>query len=367
MEEKIKILNGNFIHLDKENLIEDLEKAPYHAEKALQLGEESSSSILYDPAKRDLLKKVKNIVFLGMGGSAIGGNLISGYLADEISVPIEVIRGYDLPGYVDENSLVFAVSYSGNTEETISTLKKSLLVRANIIALSSGGKFETFARQRDFPLIKLPSGIQPRAALPYLFFPILKVLEKIGLIVKRDDEIKEMLEVMQKISGEYSARSQFKGNLAKKIALSLYKHLPLIYSSEGLLYAVAMRWKTQINENSKWPCFWNTFAELDHNEIVGYEIENQINKKVKIIYLEDKYGFLRMKQRAEITENIIKNKVAEYITCSSMGKEKLTRLFSLIYLGDMVSYYLAILNEVDPSPVHCIENLKKELAKKIAL
>ena len=125
-----------------------------------------------------------------------------------------------------------------------------------------------------------------------------------------------------------------------------------------------MRWKTQINENSKWPCFWNVFPELDHNEIVGYEIENNINRQLKIIYLQDKEGLLRVEQRREITRKIIEDKVAEFIACPTRGKGKMARMFSLIFLGDLVSYYLAILNQVDPSPVACIEDLKKELAKR---
>lgn len=365
MDETKNILERNFSYIDKDNLIVDLEKISLHIEKALSLGEKYSNSIFTDVATIDTYRDIRNIIFLGMGGSAIGGNLISDYLSDEISVPIEVIRGYNLPKYANKESLIFAISYSGNTEETLSTLKKSLSVNANIIALSSGGKFEIFAKQHDFPIIKLPFGIQPRTALPYLFFPVLKILEKIGLIAKKNHETNETLNVLQKISKEYSAKSPFKDNMAKRIAFSLYKFLPLIYGTEGLLSAVAMRWKTQINENSKWPCFWNAYAELNHNEIVGYEIDNSINKMVKIVYLEDKSGLLRMKQRAEITKNLIKDKVAEYITCFSSGKEKLTRMFSLIYLGDMVSYYLAILNGINPTPVHYIENLKKELSKKI--
>jgi len=355
------ILEGTFSYLDKENMIKDLEGISQHIEKALKLGEMYSNSIFADNENVILYKNVKNITFLGMGGSAIGGNLMTGYLADEINVPINVIRGYDIPKYIDKDSMVFAISYSGNTEETFSTLKQSHEKGAKIIILSSGGHFEVFTKQKNIPFIALPSGIQPRVALPFLFFPVLKVLEKIRLIEKRDVEIFEMLQILNKISGEYGFKSEVKSNLAKKIALSLFRHLPLVYGSEGILSAVAMRWKTQINENSKWPSFWNTFAELDHNEIVGYEIENEVNKLVKIVYLEDRNGLLRIKQRASITKNIIRNKVREFITCTSIGENKLSRMFSLIYLGDMVSYYLAILNGINPSPVDCIENLKKEL------
>jgi len=366
----INILNldGDFSELDKANMIELLEEFPQKMRDALRLGEEFSISTNISAASASVSTpntnpNFKNIVVLGMGGSAIGGDLLSDYLADELSIPIVVIRGYNIPKFVDENSLVFAVSYSGNTEETFSTLKKCLEAKARVIALTSGGKFMDFSQKNNFPVIKVPAGIQPRAAISYLFFPILKAIERLGLIEQRESEIEETFNILQKLSQEYSAKSPSENNLAKKIALSLYQYLPLVYGSEGLFGAVAMRWKTQINENSKWPCFCNVFPELDHNEIVGYEIENSINQQVKIIYLQDKEGSLRIEQRREITRKIIEKKVAEFIVCPTKGKGKMARMFSLIYLGDLVSYYLAILNQIDPSPVVCIEDLKKELAK----
>src|SRR5665648_307753 len=360
----INILNldGDFSELDKANMIKLLEEFPQKMRDALRLGEEFSIPTNFLPAP-DSTRSFQNIVVLGMGGSAIGGDLLSDYLADELSIPIVVIRGYNIPKFVDENSLVFAVSYSGNTEETFSTLKKCLEAKATVIALTSGGKFMDFSQKYSFPVIKVPAGIQPRAAISYLFFPVLKAIERLGLIEQRESEIEETFNILQELSQEYSAKSPSENNLAKKVALSLYQHLPLVYGSEGLLKSVAMRWKTQINENSKWPCFWNVFPELDHNEIVGYEIENSMNRQVKIVYLQDKEGSLRVEQRREITRKIIENKVAEFIVCPTKGKGKMSRMFSLIYLGDLVSYYLAILNQIDPSPVVCIEDLKKELAK----
>jgi len=339
-------------------MIELLEEFPQKMRDALRLGEKFSLSV------PDYKRNFKNIVVLGMGGSAIGGDLLSNYLADELPIPIVVVRGYDIPKFVDENSLVFAVSYSGNTEETISALKKCLDAKARVIALTSGGQFAVLSQENNFPVIKVPAGIQPRAAISYLFFPILKALERLGLIKEKGSEIEETFNILQELSKEYGAKSPIKNNFAKNVALSLYQHLPLVYGSEGLLEAVAMRWKTQINENSKWPCFWNVFPELDHNEIVGYEIENNINRQVKIIYLQNKEGLLRVEQRREITRKIIEDKVAEFIFCPTKGKGKMARMFSLIFLGDLVSYYLAILNQVDPSPVACIEDLKKELAKR---
>lgn len=370
----INILNldGDFFELDKYNMIELLEEFPQKMRDALRLGEEFTiptdflSTPTLAPASATAptpALNFKNIVILGMGGSAIGGDLLSDYLADELAIPIVVIRGYDIPKFVDEDSLVFTVSYSGNTEETLSALKRCLKAKARVIALTSGGKLAVLARENNFPVIKVPAGIQPRAAISYLFFPVLKALERLGLIKERNGEIEETHKILRELSREYGAKSPSENNLAKKVALSLYHYLPLIYGSEGLLGAVAMRWKTQINENSKWPCFWNVFPELDHNEIVGYEIENNINRQIKIVYLQDKEGLLRVEQRRGITRKIIEDKVAEFIVCPTRGKGKMARIFSLIFLGDLASYYLAILNQVDPSPVVCIEDLKKELAR----
>ena len=374
--DNINMLDRDFSELDKANMIELLEEFPQKMRDALRLGEEFiiPTNLLPNPTAVSVYatptastststRNFKNIVVLGMGGSAIGGDLLSDYLADELSIPIVVIRGYDIPKFVDENSLVFTVSYSGNTEETISALKKCLEAKARIIALTSGGKLAVLSQENNFPVIKVPAGIQPRAAISYLFFPILKALERLGLIKEKSSEIDETIRILKDLSREYCAKSPSENNLAKKVALSLYLYLPLIYGSEGLLEAVAMRWKTQINENSKWPCFWNVFPELDHNEIVGYEIENNINRQVKIIYLQDKEGLSRVEQRQKITRKIIQGKVAEFMVCPTKGKGKMSRMFSLIFLGDLASYYLAILNQVDPSPVACIEDLKKELAK----
>ncbi|MBA7497275.1 hypothetical protein ES704_00003 [subsurface metagenome] len=368
--DNVDILDGDFSKLDKANMIELLEEFPQKMRDALRLGEEFSIPNNFSPASVSnsvpvpaSAQNFQNIVVLGMGGSAIGGDLLSDYLTDELSIPIVVIRGYNIPKFVDENSLVFAVSYSGNTEETLSALKRCLEAKARIIALTSGGKLAVLARENNFPVIKVPAGIQPRAAISYLFFPILKALERLGLTKERNEEIEETHNILQELSREYGAKSPLNNNLAKKVALGLYQHLPLVYGSERLLEAVAMRWKTQINENSKWPCFWNVFPELDHNEIVGYEIENKINRQVKIIYFQDKEGLLRVEKRREITRKIIEDKVAEFIICPTRGKGKMSRMFSLIFLGDLASYYLAILNQVDPSPVACIEDLKKELAK----
>jgi glucose/mannose-6-phosphate isomerase len=231
--DNVDILDGDFSVLDKANMIELLEEFPRKMRDALRLGEEFSipDNFLPAPASSSvsapaLTRNFRNIVVLGMGGSAIGGDLLSDYLADELSIPLVVIRGYDIPKFVDENSLVFAVSYSGNTEETLSALKRCLEAKARIIALTSGGKLAVLALENNFPVIKVPAGIQPRAAISYLFFPILKALERLGIAKKRNEEIEETHNILQELSKEYGAKSPLKNNFAKEIALSLYQEDP---------------------------------------------------------------------------------------------------------------------------------------------
>jgi len=203
-DNNVDILDGDFSKLDKANMIELLEEFPQKMRDALRLGEEFiiPTDLLPNPATTTTTvtfpaQSFKNIAVLGMGGSAIGGDLLSDYLADELSIPIVVIRGYDIPKFVDENSLVFAVSYSGNTEETISALKRCLEAKARVIALTSGGKLAILAQENSFPLIKVPAGIQPRAAISYLFFPILKALERLGLTKEKGEEIEETHNILQ--------------------------------------------------------------------------------------------------------------------------------------------------------------------------
>lgn len=318
---------------DNSNMLKVIEDFPQQCSTALEL-----------PKGMMVSGEVEKVVVCGMGGSAVGGDLLKIYMHDS-KVPVFVIRDYKVPNFVDENSLVFAVSYSGNTEETISAFEDASRKKAKIVAVTSGGQLGVMAKK----VIKIPSGLQPRAALGYTFFPMLGVLANSGIVDVKGKEIEEMLNILSK-TDEFKSVGE---RIAKKIGL----RTPIIYASE-MLSAVAYRWKTQFNENSKVAAFYHVFSEMNHNEIAGYQ---NINKSDFIaIFVRDKNDNERIKKRMDVTKEIISSRV-DVEEVFTRGEGLLSRMFSGIYYGDFVSYYLALANRVDPTPVTVIENLKKKL------
>ena len=306
--------------------------------------------------------QVEKIIVIGMGGSAIGGDILSKLLIDEIKVPIFVNRNYHLPNFADKKTLIFATSYSGNTEETLSSYNDAKERGCKIICVTSGGKLAENAELDSFPIIRIPGGQPPRSALGYMFFPVLVVMQNLGLTAIKMEEIDETVSILNRFKTVWGNESS-DSNLAKKLAKILYNKFPLIYSVDGCLGPVALRWKTQLNENSKILAYNNVFPELDHNEIVGWEGLDSLTKSMSVIILRDKDDFKRNSKRIAITSSIIKDKPSEITEVWTQGNSVLARMFSLIYLGDFVSFYLAILYGVDPTPVKRIEILKKKLVE----
>ncbi len=312
------------------------------------------------PVKPD---KIKNIVVTGMGGSAIGGDLVRSYLASELTLPFFILRNYILPHFVDENSLVFVSSYSGNTEETLSAYDQAKKVGAQIISISSGGEISKRSEENNFPLLRIPSGYPPRAALGYSFVPIVVFLERLGFISGKIDELKKSVELLSSAREKYRMEQGWEQNSAKRIADDLYGKLPIIYSGADHFDAVGYRWKGQICENSKSLCFNNVFPEFNHNELVGWEIISGLEKKIVVVILRDQGDHPQIKKRVQIVEGMIREKGVGVIQVESQGENLLSRIFSLVQLGDFMSFYLAILNQVDPTPVKPIDYLKSKLAK----
>lgn len=297
------------------------------------------------------IQNPSNIVICGMGGSAISGDLIAKYLTDKIKVPVIVNRDYSLPDFVDSNSLVFISSYSGNTEETLSAYEKALKRTKNIICVTSGGKLE---KSNPPYIIKIPSGFQPRCAMGWLFTPMFVTLERMGIAKGITIELDETITELKKLAVEFSNKE----NLAFQTANKLLNKMPIIYS-DPKFEPVAKRWVTQLNENSKVFAHFNVFSELNHNEIVGFE-----NPKINslLIILRDKDYNDRIVRRIEITSKMLAP-YTEIEEIWSKGNSALARMFYLIYLGDWVSFWLAELRGVDPTPVERIVFLKKELEK----
>ena len=321
---------------DTENYMSFLEDFPNQCKKALEL------------ARGLIIKgKISNIIVCGMGGSAIGGDILRAYLTDS-GIPVIVCRDYTLPSYTNEQSLVFAISYSGNTEEVLSANKEAVEKKAVIWTITSGGKLSEICRN----VIKLPVGFQPRAAVGYLFFPMACLLFNSRIIDLTNSELNEMLSILRNVE-EYKD----KGN---QLAMRIKNKVPVIYSS-SIFEPAAYRMKCEFNENSKHPAFHHVFPEMNHNEIVGYR--NMDRNRFVAIFIRDEHDHERIKKRMDILKEIIEEKV-DVVEIKTLGRHFLSRMFSAIYYGDFASYYLAAYNRVEPAPVEIIERLKLSLADK---
>lgn len=303
----------------------------------------------------------KNIVVLGMGGSAIGGDLLRSLTEDELGVPMVVSRDYALPQFVGPDSLVLACSYSGNTEETLTAYQAARKRGARLVAITSGGKLGELAAQEGVPAVTIPKGLSPRAALGYMFMPALTILERLGFIGGKERDCDEMIATLEALRDVLGPRSPFSVNQSKQIAHKMLGKIPIIYGSGGWRGIAAERWKCQINENAKTPAFWNVFPELNHNETVGWECPEAVIHQVEVFVLQDKEDSAKIQKRIEVTEEIMAGKVGGITHVWPMGSSRLARFFSLIYVGDFASLYLAFLNGVDPTPVRVIDLLKKRL------
>lgn len=308
-------------------------------------------------------KKFSGIAFLGMGGSGFAGDIIKALIKDDIDIPVEIVKGYRLPSFVKSGWLVVAVSYSGNTEETISAANQALDRGCEILMVCSGGKLENIARSNNKTIIKIPSGLQPRGAIGYLFFPSYLALDHLDIIKIPSRDIEEALDLIKEKAGLYNREVGSDKNFAKNIALKISNNLPIVYGTEGLLSAVAYRLKCEFNENSKTPCWWNEFPELNHNETVGWERLKETTRKFTLLVFREKNEKIRIKKRIDVTLNLIRENVSEIIEIPVEGKSKLAKALSTMYLGDIASVYLALLAGIDPSTVEKIQLLKAELAK----
>lgn len=300
-------------------------------------------------------KKFSSVVFCGLGGSAISGDLLCDYTGDEIDIPFNIIRGYNLPSYVNEKTLIIISSYSGNTEETVSCLKQAFRKKCPVITISSGGVISETARRKNISLVKIPEGFQPRYALGLSFFSLLKIFQELGFI-KEDKNVRKITDLWKQKGEEYSSEN----NPAIKIAEQLIGFIPVIYSSE-FLSSAGYRFKCQLNENSKIHAFHNIIPEMNHNEIIGWESFKEKQFQAKIIYLIDKDYHTQNKKRFKILNELIRSNKVDSLSIHSVGKSKKVRIMDLIFLCDWISFYLAVLRGFDPSEIDFIRRMKKSL------
>ena len=340
--------------LDPSGMYNWIKEFPRQAHDAAKIGEEAKIKLN--------VKGIENVLLTGLGGSAIGGDLLRTYLAEELKIPFLVNRHYLLPGFVSKKSLVIVSSYSGNTEETISAYADAAKRNARILCISTNGKVEAMARKRKDPLVKIPGGLSPRAALGYSFFPLLVVLGKLRLIKPKHNEIKETIRLLEEKSAIYS-NPDSPDNAPLRLAERLKGKLPVIYSPTEHLDAVNVRWRGQVAENAKQLSSGHVLPEMNHNELVGWKVLKDLMKQMEVVFLRDRGTHKRVAVREDITKQITAEYASGVTEVVSEGKSTLARMFSLIYFGDWTSYYLAILNNEDPTPVKVIDYLKDELSK----
>ncbi|MCU0315418.1 MAG: bifunctional phosphoglucose/phosphomannose isomerase [Fimbriimonadaceae bacterium] len=319
------------------------------------LGIASKAALPKWNAKPDL------VLLTGLGGSAAGGDLVKALFEDQGKTPFLVNRDYFTPSFVNQGTLVFAVSYSGNTEETISAYRDAQKKGASLIVVTSGGKLAEMAREDGYPLIIVPGGQPPRTAMGYMLLPVVYACESLGLIPAQDYE--GAFATLFRVKEQYGFEPDEDKNQAKQIARQLSAKVGLLYGTSGWTFALAQRWKGQINENGKEMIFTHVFPELCHNEILGWEGSGAqgVQKWVTVVLSEGSESD-RMKARIGLTLEVVE-RYSEVTMITAPGDSLLSKMLGLAHIGDYLSIYMAILAGRDPAAMEAIETLKKELAK----
>jgi len=306
-------------------------------------------------------RMISNVAICGMGGSAISGDIIEGWIGSRCGVPLATVRGYRLPGWVDEKTLVICVSYSGNTEETLANAREAEKRGCALAAVCSGGRLADFFDGKG-PVLGVPPNQQPRASSGWLLCRVADLL--ISAQVTSEglaEDIREAREILEQMEKELSVNVPTDSNSAKDMAIGLQGRIPAIYGAEHLTVA-ARRWQTQINENGKVLAWWGSFPEMNHNEIVGWAGGDL--SQCTAIFLRDDGYHPQIHRRMDYTRDVIVKGGGAVREVSSLGSGHLARVLSTVYVGDWVSFYMAMLRGLDPSPVEVIEGLKVHLASK---
>ena len=299
-------------------------------------------------------KEIRNILLIGLGGSAFGGEVAKNYVENICPVPFMISRDYDIPAWVSEHTLLIASSYSGNTEETLSAMEQAMAKNPKVVVVTSGGKLLDIARSNGFDHIVLPTGYPPRSAAGFSVIQQLFVLKGMGLIGDFMPDLQEAIDVVAKFEDHEDA---------DMIASQIHKHIPVLYSTP-LFESTSIRWRQQIEENGKHIAFHHVIPEMNHNELVGWKNPVELLEDCVVILLRTSYDHPRNSIRMDICREIFGDYADAVIEIHAEGQSRLAQLFYLVHLGDWVSLYLANHNEEDPSPVKVIDKLKNELAKQ---
>ena len=303
---------------------------------------------------------VENVVVLGMGGSGVAGDILLAAAAPFMAVPVVVVKSYSLPHFVGEGSLVFAVSFSGDTEETVEAATEAAVQGARVVAVTGPGEIAKRAAGWGAPVVQVPTDIpQPRAALGALAIPPLVVLEEIGLFPGATQWIDLAVDQL----GRRRDALLDDGNEAAELARRIGRTFPVVYGGGAIGATAAQRWKTQVNENAKAPAFWNRHPELCHNELSGWGQHGDVTRQVfTLVHLRHDHEHPQVSRRFELTTDALREVVSGVEEVRAGGEGELAQLLDLILFGDFVSLHLALQEGLDPGPVPVQEDLKAALS-----
>jgi glucose/mannose-6-phosphate isomerase len=348
---------GTIERLDSEGVLATVEGFSEQCRRGWEIGAAT-------PALPDATG-VDSVVVLGMGGSGVSGDVVQAVIEPRLPVAFRVIKSYGpLPESIGRTSLVFAISYSGNTEETLAAFEEAHARGARAVAICSGGELAERARSYGVAHVEIPSGQQPRASLGYLMLPVLAVLQQVGLIPDMGPDLTEALTVTSSLGERCHRGRSLEENPAKDLARRIEGKIPVVYGSYGLTATAAQRFKCDLNEYAKTPAFWNFIPELDHNEIVGWDrLADMTRHNFLGVFLRDSDETERIARRFDVTRGLIEDALADVVEIHAEGAAPLARVLSLIMVTQLASIYLGLAYGVDPGPVVRIERLKQELAK----
>ena len=303
---------------------------------------------------------VRSVVVCGMGGSAMSGELLRSVFADRIVVPVLVNRGHKLPAFAGTHTLVIGSSYSGDTAETLSAFGEAVSRGCRLLAISAGGELSRIAEDAGAPIVAMPAGFQPRAALGHLGFALIGALQTMGLLPQLETEVAEAVSELQRLTSQMVADVVLDENPAKRLATLIKDRVPVIWGAGAIGEVAAMRWKTQLNENAKVPAFCSSMSELDHNEVVGWT--RPYGNQFTLIALRHDGEHAQDIARFPLSYEIARAAGVTTQEVRAGGRSLLARLMGLIVIGDFVSTYLGIRRGIDPTPVDAITELKAALA-----
>jgi glucose/mannose-6-phosphate isomerase len=307
--------------------------------------------------------RADKIVIAGMGGSAIGGDLAVAVATPKSPIPIVVRRGYDLPAYVDRQTLVIASSYSGNTEETLSAFQAARGRGCPLAAIATGGKLAELATAWDMPLISFSYQSQPRAALGYMFVSLLGILRAMGVVGRLEDEMEKALALLESEGSRLAPDVPLAQNPAKQLASSLVGRLPIVIGS-GPMEPVARRWKSQFNENSKGWSYFEAMPEMNHNAVSGIHFPAEPADLTTVLFLSNMGLHPRNRLRLDLTQEVFEGQGVVCQQIPIQGESRLAQVLFGVQLGDYASTYLAFLNGTDPTAISDIVGLKQRMSER---